>query len=144
MNCPRCHSALQSKTYEAGVVVDECPDCRGFWLDRGELERIEETVEKNHSARLSRPENGVQAAFERARQQGRPDLNCPRCGRRMDKQECHHASGIIVDLCPACAGIWLDRGELESLEIFAERRRAEERAENQRGFFTGLRNLFGG
>ena len=144
MNCPRCKSALQSQTYEAGVVVDECPSCRGFWLDRGELERIQETVEKDYSDRLARPDHGIEAAYERARQKSRPDLDCPKCGRQMDRQECHHASGIIVDLCPACAGVWLDRGELESLELFAERRRAEERTESQRGFFSGLRGLFGG
>jgi Zn-finger nucleic acid-binding protein len=28
-------------TYErSGIVVDQCPECRGIFLDRGELERL--------------------------------------------------------------------------------------------------------
>lgn len=37
--CPKCRGAMRS--YErAGVVVDQCNDCRGLFLDRGELERL--------------------------------------------------------------------------------------------------------
>jgi len=37
--CPKCHGAMRS--YErGGVVVDQCNDCRGLFLDRGELERL--------------------------------------------------------------------------------------------------------
>lgn len=37
--CPKCHGAMRS--YErGGVVVDQCTDCRGLFLDRGELERL--------------------------------------------------------------------------------------------------------
>ncbi|MGY1692505.1 TFIIB-type zinc ribbon-containing protein [Geodermatophilus sp. SYSU D01105] len=37
--CPKCHGAM--RTYERnGVHVDQCSDCRGIFLDRGELERL--------------------------------------------------------------------------------------------------------
>jgi Zn-finger nucleic acid-binding protein len=29
-----------------GVVIDYCPNCRGVWLDRGELEKI---IERSNS-----------------------------------------------------------------------------------------------
>jgi Zn-finger nucleic acid-binding protein len=39
LTCPKCHGAMAS--YErAGIVVDQCRDCRGIFLDRGELERL--------------------------------------------------------------------------------------------------------
>lgn len=39
MTCPKCRGAMSS--YErAGVVVDQCTECRGIFLDRGELERL--------------------------------------------------------------------------------------------------------
>jgi Zn-finger nucleic acid-binding protein len=39
LRCPRCLTPMS--TYErSGVVVDQCPDCRGLFLDRGELERL--------------------------------------------------------------------------------------------------------
>ena len=44
LNCPRCEGApalrkVSPKQYQ-GVVVDTCPECKGFWLDRGELEKM--------------------------------------------------------------------------------------------------------
>lgn len=39
MNCPKCHVAL-SMTDRQGVEIDFCPQCRGIWLDRGELDKI--------------------------------------------------------------------------------------------------------
>jgi len=39
LTCPKCHGAM--RTYErSGVHVDQCGECRGIFLDRGELERL--------------------------------------------------------------------------------------------------------
>ena len=32
-----------------------------------------------------------------------------------------HPSGVILDACPLCGGVWLDKGELERIETRAER-----------------------
>ncbi len=39
MNCPKCNLTLLM-TDRQGVEIDYCPQCRGIWLDRGELEKI--------------------------------------------------------------------------------------------------------
>ena len=39
MNCPVCHIELKM-TERQGVEIDYCPDCRGVWLDRGELDKL--------------------------------------------------------------------------------------------------------
>lgn len=39
MNCPRCNVTLLMSEKQ-GVEIDYCPQCRGIWLDRGELEKI--------------------------------------------------------------------------------------------------------
>jgi Zn-finger nucleic acid-binding protein len=39
MQCPVCHIAL-NLTERQGVEIDYCPQCRGVWLDRGELDKI--------------------------------------------------------------------------------------------------------
>lgn len=39
MNCPVCQVPLQI-TDRQGVEIDYCPQCRGVWLDRGELDKI--------------------------------------------------------------------------------------------------------
>ncbi len=39
LTCPKCQGTM--RTYERnGVHVDQCQECRGIFLDRGELERI--------------------------------------------------------------------------------------------------------
>lgn len=39
MNCPIDNTPLQM-TERQGVEIDYCPQCRGVWLDRGELDKI--------------------------------------------------------------------------------------------------------
>ncbi len=39
MNCPICDVSL-SMTDRQGIEIDFCPQCRGVWLDRGELDKI--------------------------------------------------------------------------------------------------------
>lgn len=39
LRCPKC--AAEMVTYErSGIVLDQCRECRGIFLDRGELERL--------------------------------------------------------------------------------------------------------
>jgi Zn-finger nucleic acid-binding protein len=41
LTCPKCGSEM--RTYERnGVTVDQCTECKGLFLDRGELERLTE------------------------------------------------------------------------------------------------------
>lgn len=39
MKCPQCNVNL-TMSERAGVEIDYCPECRGVWLDRGELDKI--------------------------------------------------------------------------------------------------------
>jgi Zn-finger nucleic acid-binding protein len=39
MNCPLDGSELRI-TERQGIEIDYCPQCRGVWLDRGELDKI--------------------------------------------------------------------------------------------------------
>jgi Zn-finger nucleic acid-binding protein len=39
MRCPSCGSRLV-ELERADVLIDACPECRGVWLDRGELDKI--------------------------------------------------------------------------------------------------------
>jgi uncharacterized protein len=44
------------RQYErSGVLIDQCTDCRGIFLDRGELERLSEAETRWHSAAASAP-----------------------------------------------------------------------------------------
>ncbi|WQD36522.1 zf-TFIIB domain-containing protein [Niabella yanshanensis] len=39
MRCPNCNINLVMAD-RSGVEIDYCPECRGVWLDRGELDKI--------------------------------------------------------------------------------------------------------
>ena len=48
--CPKCGGEMRS--YERnGVLVDQCTECRGIFLDRGELERLVDAEGRHHGAR---------------------------------------------------------------------------------------------
>jgi Zn-finger nucleic acid-binding protein len=40
MNCPHCESVRLVMSERQGIEIDYCPQCRGVWLDRGELDKI--------------------------------------------------------------------------------------------------------
>ena len=44
MKCPN-DSATLVMSERSGVEIDYCPDCRGVWLDRGELDKILDRAE---------------------------------------------------------------------------------------------------
>ena len=39
MKCPKCGTDLAETNFE-NVMIDKCPDCKGIWLDSGELELL--------------------------------------------------------------------------------------------------------
>lgn len=40
MKCPVCPETTLLMTDRQGVEIDYCPNCRGVWLDRGELDKL--------------------------------------------------------------------------------------------------------
>lgn len=64
MKCPNCSTNLAIADRN-GVEIDYCPDCRGIWLDRGELDKIIE-----RSAMANRNDVGQQRRIA-----GRDDAN---------------------------------------------------------------------
>ena len=54
LTCPKCHGPMRS--YERnGVHVDQCTECRGIFLDRGELERLVDAENAYHERPRERP-----------------------------------------------------------------------------------------
>jgi Zn-finger nucleic acid-binding protein len=40
MKCPICNDVRMREIDKNGVHIDVCPDCKGVWLDRGELDKL--------------------------------------------------------------------------------------------------------
>ena len=54
MSCPVCRVPLVMSERQ-GVEIDYCPQCRGVWLDRGELDKILERSAQDYAAAAPQP-----------------------------------------------------------------------------------------
>jgi len=145
MNCPKDGTLLVSQRYDGGVMIDTCPTCTGVWLDKGELEAVIASDEHHHTRELARTEDTYGHAIEAAKQGASPLVACPSCQRTMERREYGMSSQVIVDTCASGCGRWLDKGELDDLEVFYERLRDEDAAEvaaENRGFWPSLATFF--
>lgn len=61
MNCPNDSTALQM-TVREGIEIDYCPNCRGVWLDRGELDKL---IERSGFGASRQPEQHQQQPQQR-------------------------------------------------------------------------------
>lgn len=46
MKCPSCQTVDLLMTERLSIEIDYCPQCRGVWLDRGELDKIIERSQR--------------------------------------------------------------------------------------------------
>lgn len=46
MKCLVCKDSNLVMTDRQGIEIDYCPECRGIWLDRGELDKLIERAER--------------------------------------------------------------------------------------------------
>jgi len=51
MKCPVCVEVDLVMTERKGIEIDYCPQCRGIWLDRGELDKIIDRSTGDETAR---------------------------------------------------------------------------------------------
>lgn len=58
MKCPTCKDEALVITERQGIEIDYCPQCRGVWLDRGELDKLIERAERPTDERLRADNSG--------------------------------------------------------------------------------------
>lgn len=140
MNCPVDKTPLLKKIYEDSMEVDVCPSCEGMWLDKGELEKIQDIKINDYSDELKRIPDYVGKSILLAKQKNSPLCNCPVCDTQLERKEYGYSSMILIDSCVNGHGVWLDKGELKDLELFYERCRMET-SKIRKGFFKGLLDI---
>jgi len=53
--CPACRVSLVMSE-RSGIEIDYCPQCRGIWLDRGELDKIIERAARDSAPAPQQPQ----------------------------------------------------------------------------------------
>lgn len=129
--CPRCENTLLVARLIGDVLLDECPDCNGVFVDLSALEGI---LAERRASRVdvllsslspasptpgaAGPGTGAPASSSTAQSTGRVYVMCPDCGNLMNRRNFGKVSGVIVDVCRA-HGTWFDANELPRVIEFA-------------------------
>lgn len=89
--CRKLHKRLE---------IDECLECHGTWLDQTELGALVGSWN-------DLPNTGKVVKIAGA------VASCPRCKCGLEHRTYSSKCQTMVDRCPSCSGIWLDKGELD-------------------------------
>jgi len=103
--CPKCDVGLFIVRFKT-VEVDFCYQCRGLWLDAGELESLMDQT----GATAADP---LLASLANAPAEQRTRCLCPRCDQRLE--EFRVGAELLLDRCPRGHGLWFDTQELRRL-----------------------------
>ena len=144
-NCPRCEGEKLAKVNFigcTGITLDRCRNCEGFWLDSNELNLMDKKLTKlmpvsgkgfsdfvndTHVPywfkKIKRKSSETDFAVDvppvkDAKYLGNTEFPCPSCGSKLNHYELFK---IVIEGCPACKGIFLDKDELRKLKDKAER-----------------------
>jgi Zn-finger nucleic acid-binding protein len=120
MQCPQCASSLAPAAYE-GVPIHTCEACGGEFIGGEELTRILRSPRRNASPKLDATMAGHRPRFGGAAAQPPRALRCPACDGAMAVVNYSGDSGIFVDRCGICGGLWLDHEELEKVQFVMEK-----------------------
>jgi Zn-finger nucleic acid-binding protein len=116
MMCPKCgKDTLEPFGSVEGVHIDFCKGCKGIWFDEGELAFYTEMP-------VDVPRLAEALAAGR-----RTGLECPRCSAQV-LVEVSYLPGekLLLDVCPGCRGVFVDKGELPEVEKISTRCRGAE------------------
>ncbi len=102
--CPRCHTPLSSEEH-GDIVMERCDQCGGRFLDPDDLKAILEMVRLPVTGTATRMGVDLTGVNE--------DAACPHCNVPMEPFNYAGDSGVILDKCHGCGGLWLDKGDLE-------------------------------
>lgn len=65
MKCPVCKDVTLLMSEKKGIEIDYCPECRGIWLDRGELDKLLAAEEKIESTEQERETKTKQTSHKK-------------------------------------------------------------------------------
>ncbi|MFH1894299.1 MAG: zf-TFIIB domain-containing protein, partial [Patescibacteria group bacterium] len=107
--CPSCKTELLENIIFHNVEADYCKKCLGLWFEEDELRQAKDSADMSlnwlDTDLWKEIKNFIIARDKKL---------CPAC--RLPFYEVEYGkSGVAVDLCNVCRGIWLDRGEFKGI-----------------------------
>ncbi|PCI46604.1 MAG: hypothetical protein COB51_06920 [Moraxellaceae bacterium] len=102
MDCPKCKGTLRVEQAE-GHIGFRCELCKGIWLSNKYLKSLELTHDFNAEEFISQL-----GLLPRAKLK----ILCLECSNNLYEVS---VSGLEIDFCKSCSGIWFDKSELSRL-----------------------------
>ena len=81
-----------------------------MWLDKDELRKLKNKVNDGQLHWLNREVNEIEKTSMIS-----SSRVCPKCPSSKLRSVMFGHSGVVIDWCPDCQGIWLDRSEYDSI-----------------------------
>lgn len=132
MLCPICKKYLD-RAVLSGVEINFCPKCLGLWFEEEELRWAKDVKDRN----LRWLDIDLWKDEEKFKISPGQKL-CPWCRLPLYETE-YGDSGIKVDVCNICKGIWLDRSEFKKIIQYLKKKADKEILNN---YLKNLREEF--
>ncbi|OVE76398.1 hypothetical protein BVX98_06170 [bacterium F11] len=124
LTCPSCQSKMEKKK-EPDITVDRCPSCNGTWLDKGELNVLATGMSGNIEF------NSIDEEQHKDKFKIR---QCPKCpSQKLRKVDLLIYSDTIFDYCEKCGGFFLDKGEIQNMNLELADINKDKKPEEYRG-----------
>lgn len=108
MVCPNCGGVMSPEAL-GSVQIDVCSTCAGMWFDEGELTRALHgdqvevfSLDLEHTPIANVPTPKL--------------MKCPKCECTLVRYTYQYSTGVKVDSCDQCGGVYLNDGELAAIE----------------------------
>jgi Zn-finger nucleic acid-binding protein len=108
MECPHCRQGFDKRLL-GSVEVSECPSCGGMWISERHLQFAKDETDPD----LNWMDFDLWKNRERFRLAERT-IACPSCDDDLTVLD-YGDTGVQVDYCDSCRGVWLDAGEFEAI-----------------------------
>jgi Zn-finger nucleic acid-binding protein len=114
VDCPQCSRSPLERAEIDQFAAGYCRTCRGLLLSSDDFAGL---VRQRRAAGSDGPPP-VPLNPDELERSGR----CPECDRTMSTHPYYGPGNAVIDTCDACHVVWLDSGELRSIELAPGRR----------------------
>ena len=115
--CPKCDGTMEDISISKSPI-EKCKDCKGIWLDHGELEELIKLdyntllkIEKEEPVNTKEKLSDKIYYFDKNRKW----LDCPRCRKRLRETYFRGDESIWIEICDQCRGSFYDYQELTKI-----------------------------
>lgn len=110
--CPACGQSLFVYSIFA-MDLEGCPKCKGIWLIKDELRKLKNKSNGGSTRWLNNEIEDMEKTSARV-----TNRSCVKCKTVRMVSVLFGKSSVIVDWCPQCHGVWLDKGEFEAIKTY--------------------------